>query len=303
MVEEAREAGDIHDQLWPWVLYVTVGLVVYSLCLCLWSRHRLRPRKKGDGLFTLAEWPPDVRFTVSMSIYCLFVVPLALVTVGIVFGTILALIEGWAWREGFEYVMSNMLGLTSPLTDVVPREGIGEVLDIIISVVAYVLSTIILGLAASTSFVLNLIRRTPSTVCASIVLISFVVPVFLITAMVLTGGIVAVIEGWDFRTGFLYMAAIITNLADPLVDDELTTAPGKFFEIIVVSIELSIGGMMIGFVSAHPIVLKVIGLMEGQSAQELANRFEDDVLGEADASETVSSESTSLESDSDAGLA
>merc|ERR1712032_1663589 len=97
---------------------------------------------------------------------------------------------GWTWMVGFEYVLSNILGLASPLTDAVPITDGGVIFDIIVSAVAYVLSATIIGLAASLSFVLNLIRLTPKHACTPIVLVFMFVPGVLIIIMLVTGGIV-----------------------------------------------------------------------------------------------------------------
>ena len=51
-------------------------------------------------------------------------------------GAILALAENWHVSQGILYVLSNILGLASPLTDAVPDTTAGKVFDVVISSIA-----------------------------------------------------------------------------------------------------------------------------------------------------------------------
>jgi hypothetical protein len=51
-------------------------------------------------------------------------------------GAILALAENWHVSEGILYVLSNILGLADPLTDVSPNKTAGKVIDVVISSIA-----------------------------------------------------------------------------------------------------------------------------------------------------------------------
>ena len=60
-------------------------------------------------------------------------IPLWNVALCCVFGAILALAENWAISDGILYVITNILGLGTPLTDVEPDTVGGALLDIVIS--------------------------------------------------------------------------------------------------------------------------------------------------------------------------
>ena len=53
-----------------------------------------------------------------------------------IMGAILALAENWHVSEGILYVLSNILGLANPLTDVSPNKTAGKVIDVVISSIA-----------------------------------------------------------------------------------------------------------------------------------------------------------------------
>mmetsp|Transcript_15634 Transcript_15634/g.26373 ORF Transcript_15634/g.26373 Transcript_15634/m.26373 type:complete len:328 (-) Transcript_15634:453-1436(-) len=53
-----------------------------------------------------------------------------------IMGAILALAENWHVSEGILYVLSNILGLANPLTDVSPNKTAGQVIDVVISSIA-----------------------------------------------------------------------------------------------------------------------------------------------------------------------
>lgn len=60
-------------------------------------------------------------------------IPLSVGVTAGVFGSILAKFEGWSVKDGVFYVIGNLLGLGTPLTDVLPLTLAGDVFDIIIS--------------------------------------------------------------------------------------------------------------------------------------------------------------------------
>eukprot|EP00986_Skeletonema_menzelii_P011450 scaffold5903_cov81-Skeletonema_menzelii.AAC.6 len=51
-------------------------------------------------------------------------------------GAILALAENWHVSQGIFYVLSNILGLATPLTDAAPDTTPGKVMDVVISSIA-----------------------------------------------------------------------------------------------------------------------------------------------------------------------
>lgn len=66
-----------------------------------------------------------------------FIIPLFLVFLSSIFGSLLAFLEGWKVVDGIYYILSNLLGLATPLTDVLPTTYGGDIIDIIVSSFAY----------------------------------------------------------------------------------------------------------------------------------------------------------------------
>jgi len=64
------------------------------------------------------------------------IIPILYTTICVIFGSILAAIEGWTISDGILYVITNILGLADPLTDIMPDTNGGKVVDIIISSIA-----------------------------------------------------------------------------------------------------------------------------------------------------------------------
>jgi len=67
---------------------------------------------------------------------CGFIIPLCFALVGVVFGSILASLEGWSVIDGILYIYGTILGLGTPLTSVVPDTIGGDIVDIIIASMA-----------------------------------------------------------------------------------------------------------------------------------------------------------------------
>ena len=65
------------------------------------------------------------------------VLPASIGVMACVFGLPLAWLEHWAWNDGILYVLSNLLGLGNPLTDVIPTTFSGALFDVVISSAAF----------------------------------------------------------------------------------------------------------------------------------------------------------------------
>lgn len=64
------------------------------------------------------------------------VIPACVGIIAVVFGSILAGLEGWSVHDGIYYVLGNLLGLSNALTDVNPGTLQGDIVDIIVSSMA-----------------------------------------------------------------------------------------------------------------------------------------------------------------------
>ena len=70
----------------------------------------------------------------NMFVFIFGIIPALVLIIAVMFGGILAVAEDWSFREGFEYVVGNLVGLATPLTDVSPDNLAGELLDILVAV-------------------------------------------------------------------------------------------------------------------------------------------------------------------------
>mmetsp|Transcript_4218 Transcript_4218/g.10175 ORF Transcript_4218/g.10175 Transcript_4218/m.10175 type:complete len:230 (+) Transcript_4218:448-1137(+) len=71
-------------------------------------------------------------FLVPLIALCI-IIPLINGVLCAAFGALLALVEGWSVKDGILYVLSNTLGLGTPLTDKSPSTLYGALLDVILS--------------------------------------------------------------------------------------------------------------------------------------------------------------------------
>merc|ERR1711988_1888921 len=67
-------------------------------------------------------------------LYLLIIIPAVVILCGCLFGGLLAWNEGWGFVDGFYYVISNLVCLATPLTDISPEEPGGKFLDLLVSV-------------------------------------------------------------------------------------------------------------------------------------------------------------------------
>jgi hypothetical protein len=85
-----------------------------------------------------ARWLAFVLFFVVgiPSIACAF---------GVAFGAVLTAVEGWSLLDGFLYVLSNTLGLPSPLTQVSPVQRLGVAASVVIGSLAVTCVSTLMG--------------------------------------------------------------------------------------------------------------------------------------------------------------
>eukprot|EP00418_Pyrodinium_bahamense_P079320 CAMPEP_0179067190 /NCGR_PEP_ID=MMETSP0796-20121207/29363_1 /TAXON_ID=73915 /ORGANISM="Pyrodinium bahamense, Strain pbaha01" /LENGTH=310 /DNA_ID=CAMNT_0020764215 /DNA_START=32 /DNA_END=964 /DNA_ORIENTATION=+ len=250
---------------YTWIT-ATVLLSILGIMSCVSRRSGHGSSWPGAdkwGFFASAEWPIYLRGPWGMLVVLLGVIPLSMMLVCLIMGPILASIEGWSVILGIEYMVTNVLGLQDPLTDIIPDSTFGNIVDIIMSLWAMVLFTAAMGLAASMSMVSHTTQRMPSTTCGLLRYMLIHVPTLLILVSLATGAIMSAIEDWSVFDGFLYMAGVMCGLANPLVDNVPDSPWACFVEVLCVSVELSLGGAIIGIISAHPLAQRVVILVEG----------------------------------------
>jgi len=85
--------------------------------------------------------------------------PLLVTGVGYGFGSILAIAEDWTAHDGFLYVISNLLGLGNPLSNLSPSSDFGIWIDILVAVWSLSVASAFIGIVGNMQFIRNLAER------------------------------------------------------------------------------------------------------------------------------------------------
>jgi len=252
-------------------IYVSVSAVLMiAVSVAMFRLRRRSDNKKQVGVAASASWPLVVRGTWSLTIMLLAVLPATVFVMSAFFGCLLAAMEQWDAYLGIEYVLTNVLGLEAPLTSVLPQTVGGKVVDVFMSIWAMLVGTTIMGISAGLCLLRKVADLVPSSMAGFLRHLFIYVPFCLLMLAVITGGILALVEGWTFGQGFLYMSGAIAGLANPIVDVAPSTAPGAFTESFCTCIELCLGGAVIGVVGGHPVSTRFITLFEGEARTIMA---------------------------------
>ena len=91
-------------------------------------------------------------------IFIFIIIPIVIILVAVLFGFILAEVEGWKIKDGFFYIISMLCGLPNPLTDVSPDTDEGKIVDIIIALWALSLAGTIIGIVGAMSVINTLVE-------------------------------------------------------------------------------------------------------------------------------------------------
>ena len=91
-------------------------------------------------------------------VFIFIVIPIVIILVAVLFGFILAEVEGWKIKDGFYYIISMLCGLPNPLTDVTPDSDEGKIVDIIIALWALSLAGTIIGIVGGMSVINTLVE-------------------------------------------------------------------------------------------------------------------------------------------------
>lgn len=243
------------------IVACTVIILVEAACCKLWRKSR--EKKAGDGFLVLHDWPSWLRVTVVGLIVSVGWLPSLLFFTALLLGGALGGIEGWSFEEGYEYAVCNMVGI-GPLVDLTPDTTLGYIADIIISCWALVLASTILGLAAGLNVTLKWLSNISPTKWGFLRAILLHVPLLIGVIGLLTGAILSALEEWPLVDGLLFMIGTLCGIQDPLTAVEPENATGNFFVGVCFTIELLIGGAVIGAVGAHPSVIHFLEHVQGK---------------------------------------
>eukprot|EP00403_Amphidinium_massartii_P005264 CAMPEP_0178381116 /NCGR_PEP_ID=MMETSP0689_2-20121128/5816_1 /TAXON_ID=160604 /ORGANISM="Amphidinium massartii, Strain CS-259" /LENGTH=199 /DNA_ID=CAMNT_0020001287 /DNA_START=39 /DNA_END=635 /DNA_ORIENTATION=+ len=128
--------------------------------------------------------------------------PASIFVVCIALGPLLAAAERWSLDLGVEYMLSNTMGLTQPLTNASPETLGGILMALVVSILGMLLMAFGCELVCRCRFW----RFTNSTFSFIWWMFGFV-PLFLLFLSVCIGGILATFEDWPFEDGFYFASA------------------------------------------------------------------------------------------------
>ena len=140
-------------------------------------------RKAENAFQTANRFDAATGPAASFCLSVFFLIPVAVMAVAFVFGSALAAVEGWDVYEGFLYVIGNLVGLGTPLTDVTVTDTchghgenethtdeaschnvFGELFDLVVALWSLSIAAAIIGLVGAMSFTTGLVQRVEGMV-------------------------------------------------------------------------------------------------------------------------------------------
>eukprot|EP00443_Scrippsiella_acuminata_P098921 CAMPEP_0115572242 /NCGR_PEP_ID=MMETSP0272-20121206/370_1 /TAXON_ID=71861 /ORGANISM="Scrippsiella trochoidea, Strain CCMP3099" /LENGTH=296 /DNA_ID=CAMNT_0003006845 /DNA_START=106 /DNA_END=993 /DNA_ORIENTATION=- len=266
MTESERFVDDV-------VIFFASCIGVFLLLVIGDYIHRRRKLREGDkaarssknGLFMVKTCQWLVRGAFGVTVMMILIIPICVVLVCLVFGPLVAALEGWPAMSGIQFLMGNLLGLANPLTHLAPTSVAGSIFAYILSLLGLLIVTAAMGLVAQMSLVSVIIEAMPETFAGLLRFVVLYTPASLTLLALATAVPMAIAEDWAFSDAFFYMAGAITQ--DTLTDVVPATAAGCFVEVVCTCFELSLGGAIIGVVGATPLAARLIAFVEGGAGE------------------------------------
>jgi len=236
---------------------VALGLIMKATIMIKVVRRRYHIQnaaRKHPGMLFASELPWLARGSLGMLVVVIIVVPICILTTSLSFGPVLAALEGWHVIAGIEYVLDIILPVT--LTSIEPASIASCLIAYVFKIWALLVVTCTKGIVAQMTLIQTIVKHMPPTFCGLIRYLVLYVPVLSMLLACITGGLVALAEDWPFFDGFLYMARLPCNR-------EPQTPEGHLVEIICLSVELALAGVMLGIIGKHPVGKWIVNRIEG----------------------------------------
>ena len=179
--------------------------------------------------------------------------PIAPLTLSVAFGALLALVEKATFLDGFLYVASNLLSMTTPLTTFNPNNVIGVIIDVYVSIVALLMLGLVLNIVNIFQVPLIINRQIEYVVTGKIavpvIALGFVIPLLLAINATVFGSILAAAEGWHVKDGIYYVFGNLLGLGTPLTNVTPLTVMGDVLDIIISSFALGSVAVFVDYVT------------------------------------------------------
>lgn len=268
---EAKDLQEaMHAQLCTYLLGWTVMLVLLTGLLWLRRRSRRDAARHKEGFFNIDGIQGHSRRMLTVFIMAVAVIPAGMFVITGFFAIFYSFVEGWALNVSFEYVLAGTAGLSDPLVSVMPKTLAGDYLDLALSAIQFVVSSMVLGLVSSMALVDKIAKRIPKSTCALLRWCLLYLPAGLLVLAAVCGALMAWLEHWSFKIGFFYMAGSFLGVDSPLTDVTPKTDFGLLFDIACMMGEIVFAGVLVGIVSEHQQVGALVENLEGSESESEA---------------------------------
>lgn len=208
--------------------------------------RRPRPDDRGDAKLSFKRMGILLLLLILFPIY-----PLLLSTV---FGGLLALAESAAYIDGFLYVASNLLGMSTPLTDFNPNNAGDVVIDVYVSIMALLSFGVMLNFVNLFQVPLainqEIERWIPlNKILVPMIALVFVIPSWIAFHAVVFGSILGAVEGWPMHDGIFYVISDLLGLGTSLTQVIPATVWGDLLDILISSMALGFVAIFVDYVT------------------------------------------------------
>jgi len=181
----------------------------------------------------------DIKRLFFLLVFLFFIFPLLPIGLSLVYGGLMVAVDGCSFKQGFLYVVSNILGMANPLTTYTPDNTATIVLDMYVAVTALITFGIMLNFVNLFEIpkALNtlLYRLLPNTTIVTVIALGVVLPASICVMACLFGVGLAWAEQWAWNDGILYVLSNLLGLGNPLTDVIPTTFSGALFDVVISS--------------------------------------------------------------------
>lgn len=199
----------------------------------------------------------------QFTILTLVVIPSITTILALFFGGIIASYEEWTFATGFEYSLSIILRMAAPLTSAKCKTSNGEVTTVFLSVLGFMVFGYLMNAVNSFQIGDSLARRFSCTrffckcvkghdkrlfvECLTFLLLIF--PVMVTFGALVTGDILASLNGWTLWEGLLWVYGNTLNAPQLFARDyEMINSGTKIFGVLAQILNLTFAALALDYV-------------------------------------------------------
>lgn len=264
MSEKAR--ADLSEDFVLQLGLYAVGSSLLTLGFATLIRLTSGSVKGKHGMFVNRNWPQIVRDSMSLLLVLFCLVPSVCVVSCFALGPVIAAIEGWTVIIGIEYLLGNAMDMPGLLSGEHPQDFFGKMFDIVVMFWIMIIFTCSIGFSANLGFVTNIAQQMPATWSGFFRYLLMYIPFSFVVLSLITGFMVAVVEGWSYGDGFYYMAGNAAGVE--LVNMRPETVSGMVIEAVMNVVEAGLESGILGLMITHPVTTKIVQCVEGYLGED-----------------------------------